>query len=315
MNKSDSIQNLAAALAKAQAAMPRIAFDATNPFLKNRYASLGAVIEASRPFLAQNSLCIVQLPITQGPEIGLETMLLHATGEWISERVLLPLGEEKGKSRAQVAGSVITYLRRYSWASILGLYADEDSDGNTPEPAKTAAKSEPVAQPKPAETEYDKRQRFIADCIKAGGNNPSYAKDFFIEEGTLLSTEDLKDYPVNKVPQTQKEAQNIYDEIAARAGAGNPPDPSEHKDTRPSVTGILEDVKVTSGKSAKTGKPWTRYALKLNGEYYSSFDKKLGVAAQAAQGQQVTVIYEEGERGNDAQEIIIEGIRYPEKES
>jgi hypothetical protein len=39
---------------------------------------------------------------------------------------------EKGKSGAQVAGSVITYLRRYSLAAILNLYSEEDNDGNKP---------------------------------------------------------------------------------------------------------------------------------------------------------------------------------------
>ena len=32
----------------------------------------------------------------------------------------------------QCAGSTLTYLRRYSWASILGMYSDEDSDGGSP---------------------------------------------------------------------------------------------------------------------------------------------------------------------------------------
>ena len=32
----------------------------------------------------------------------------------------------------QCAGSTLTYLRRYSWAAILGMYSDEDSDGGSP---------------------------------------------------------------------------------------------------------------------------------------------------------------------------------------
>ena len=36
MNKSESIQNLSAALSKAQAEMPAIKFDSKNPFLKKR---------------------------------------------------------------------------------------------------------------------------------------------------------------------------------------------------------------------------------------------------------------------------------------
>ena len=44
MTRSESITHLAAALAMAQAEMPVAVFDATNPFLKSKYASLGAVI-------------------------------------------------------------------------------------------------------------------------------------------------------------------------------------------------------------------------------------------------------------------------------
>ena len=42
--------------------MPVAVFDATNPFLKSKYASLGAVIQASRPILAKHKLSLVQFP-------------------------------------------------------------------------------------------------------------------------------------------------------------------------------------------------------------------------------------------------------------
>jgi hypothetical protein len=175
MNKSESITHLATALAKAQAEMPVAVFDATNPFLKSKYASLGSVIQASRPILAKHKLSLVQFPIsgagdrTNGTEganatngsagetpaarcgtarltgdgahgvtrpagewIGIESILMHESGEFVSERILIPLTEEKGKSKVQSAGSTLTYLRRYSWASILGMYSDEDSDGSSP---------------------------------------------------------------------------------------------------------------------------------------------------------------------------------------
>ena len=173
MTRSESITHLATALAKAQAEMPVAVFDATNPFLKSKYASLGAVIQASRPILAKHKLSLVQFPIS-GPNLGLanaagenrhltpalspveaerektraekdggaregyrgggdyigvESILAHESGEFVAERILIPLTEEKGKSKVQSAGSTLTYLRRYSWASILGMYSDEDSDG------------------------------------------------------------------------------------------------------------------------------------------------------------------------------------------
>jgi len=148
MTKSESITNLATALAKAQGEMPVAPFDATNPFLKSKYATLGAVIQASRPILAKHKLSVVQFPINDATSIGVESVLAHESGEFVSERILIPLVEEKGKSKVQAAGSTLTYLRRYSWASILGMYADEDSDGSSPVQAFTA-KVAPTLPPPP----------------------------------------------------------------------------------------------------------------------------------------------------------------------
>ena len=154
MNKSESITHLAAALAKAQSEMPVAVFDATNPFLKSKYASLGAVIQASRPILAKHKLSLVQFPISDANGIGVESVLAHESGEFVSDRILIPLTEEKGKSKVQSAGSTLTYLRRYSWASILGMYSDEDSDGVAAPPANMpqwpAAKGNSVPPTKPA---------------------------------------------------------------------------------------------------------------------------------------------------------------------
>ena len=156
MTRSETITNLAAALAKAQAEMPVAVFDATNPFLKSKYASLGSVIQASRPILAKHKLSLVQFPISGGSAtgqgsgdcIGVESILTHESGEFVSERILIPLTEEKGKTRVQCAGSTLTYLRRYSWAAILGMYSDEDSDGSSPVQA-FSPKSVPVLPPPP----------------------------------------------------------------------------------------------------------------------------------------------------------------------
>lgn len=142
MNKSESIQNLAAALSKAQAEFPAIKFDSTNPFLKNGYASLGAIIAGVKSILAKHGLSVTQLTFGEDGVVGVETMLTHSSGEWISERVSMQVGEERGKSSAQVAGSIVTYLRRYSLASILGIYSDEDGDGNEAKPTKPMPREE-----------------------------------------------------------------------------------------------------------------------------------------------------------------------------
>ena len=152
MNKSENITELANALSLAQAEMPAVKMNSVNPFLKIKYADLGAVILTSRPVLAKHGLSISQLVYTDGDEIGIETVLMHKSGEWMASKTGLHLGDEKGKSQAQVAGSVITYLRRYSLAAILGMYADEDADGNGQTgQAKQATTSAQPKQPAPAQ--------------------------------------------------------------------------------------------------------------------------------------------------------------------
>ncbi len=162
MNKSEAIVNLAKALSQAQGEMPVIKFNSINPFLKNNYADLGAIIAGTRPVLAKFGLAVTQLTFGEDGVVGVETMLTHSSGEWISDRVSMQVGEERGKSSAQVAGSIVTYLRRYSLASILGVYADEDGDGNKPAPAELKAREEK----KPVEAVSVSETMTIEDACK-----------------------------------------------------------------------------------------------------------------------------------------------------
>ncbi len=141
MNKSSTTQAIFPALALAQGEMPAVKMNSQNPFLKNKYADLGAVIETSRPILAKHGLAIIQTPVSDGDKIGVTTMLIHSSGEWVEETIFINTSESKGLSSAQTVGVTISYLRRYSWASFLGLYADEDTDGNKSD-AKPVQKTE-----------------------------------------------------------------------------------------------------------------------------------------------------------------------------
>jgi hypothetical protein len=116
--------------------------NAQNPFLKNKYADLGAVIETSRPVLARYDLAVTQFPTSDGDKIGVTTCLTHSSGEWMEDTIYIPSTDSKGLSVAQSAGVVISYLRRYAWASVLGLYADEDNDGQAPAPKPEKSESE-----------------------------------------------------------------------------------------------------------------------------------------------------------------------------
>ncbi len=152
MERSDTIGALASALSAAQSEMPAAPMQAENPFLHNRYADLGSVISTAKPILAQHGLSVSQIVTGEGGAIGIETILMHESGEFIASTAVLPLGEERGKSLAQLAGANITYLRRYAYAAILGMYADEDTDGNVPSQKPESGNKttqRPTTQPQP----------------------------------------------------------------------------------------------------------------------------------------------------------------------
>lgn len=152
--QSENVDKLFEALSAAQGEFDGVAFDAVNPFLKNRYATLGAVIEAAKPVLVKYGLSVSQLVSSEAGAVGVTTILGHASGQWISGTAHLPLESEKGKSSAQVAGSIVTYLRRYGYAAVLGLYAEADDDGN-------AGQNGGAQKPAEVEEKPNKNQKMI----------------------------------------------------------------------------------------------------------------------------------------------------------
>ncbi len=133
MTKSESIKELAAALAKAQGVMKGALKDSANPFFKSRYADLASVVEAIRAAFSANGLSYIQtVEPSDKDEVRVETTLLHSSGEWISCGILsLPVS----KIDAQGYGSALTYARRYSLSAAVGV-APEDDDGNAASLAK-----------------------------------------------------------------------------------------------------------------------------------------------------------------------------------
>lgn len=125
MEKSESIKSIAAALNKAQAEMSGAKKGANNPFFKSSYADLNSVVDAVRIPFCENGLSYSQFPIMEENRVGVETILMHESGEWMSGKLLLPCV----KQDPQAAGSAITYARRYALQAIAGIPA-EDDDGN-----------------------------------------------------------------------------------------------------------------------------------------------------------------------------------------
>jgi hypothetical protein len=125
MNKSESITELAKALNKFQAECSGAKKSKKNPFFKSTYANLEEVINCAKEALDANGLSVSQFPVSHENKAGVETILMHSSGEWISSTLLLACS----KQDPQGMGSAITYARRYAYQSVLGI-PSEDDDGN-----------------------------------------------------------------------------------------------------------------------------------------------------------------------------------------
>lgn len=124
MERSEGIAQLAGALAKAQSEIEGASKDSTNPHFKSRYADLASVWDACRKPLSKYGLSVVQLPRAEGANVTVSTMLLHNSGEFISESLTVQANDGKPQS----VGSALTYCRRYGLATVVGI-APEDDDG------------------------------------------------------------------------------------------------------------------------------------------------------------------------------------------
>ena len=91
------------------------------------YADLAQVLEISRPLMAKYEMSITQLPTTKSEgKIGLTTILMHSSGQFIESFYELPIEAAAKMSTAQACGSVITYMRRYALAAVLGITQTDD---------------------------------------------------------------------------------------------------------------------------------------------------------------------------------------------
>lgn len=111
----------------------KISKDSTNPFFKSKYFDVNALLEHVEPILQKNNLLLLQ-PIEAE---WVKTKIVDIeTGESVSSEIRLPQLNDPQK-----LGSAITYYRRYTLQSLLGLQA-EDDDAN--KASKPATKQQPT---------------------------------------------------------------------------------------------------------------------------------------------------------------------------
>ena len=213
-NRSPGIDLVSAALVEAQGQVKAAEFDATNPFFKSKYATLGAIIEASREALHKSGLAILQKPRIVGNLVSVETTIVHKSGQFLDGGCMsLDLEPNDRNSHAQLAGSLITYLKRYAWASVLGIYADVDDDGNNaPKGAvKPPAAKPPAATPAAAPVATSATRSWAIQKLKADvpGAPRTCLHDYMVALKWIGMADTVEMWPLDKVPTNGAELQKL----------------------------------------------------------------------------------------------------------
>jgi len=99
-----------------------------------KYASLDTILSQIKVHLKKHNLLYIQ-PIAGTKLI---TRIYHVTtGQYIESSVDINSLQGGGKmNNVQALGAAITYMRRYSLVSVLGLVTEEDLDGKMPDDSK-----------------------------------------------------------------------------------------------------------------------------------------------------------------------------------
>lgn len=200
--KEAEATTLAEALVAAQAEMPAVDRDGTNPHFGSTFVTLGNLLNNVRPVLNKHGVGVIQYPSRDENGPTLVTILMHKSGERLESEapLLLPKQDPQGQ------GSAITYMRRYALASTLGISDQEDDDGNAAG-AKGASEEPPKQVPaSPKQIDFLMslvgQQKISADNLKLV---ESWAPEHLTggKGGTCsLAIEALKEGPQEKADKT-----------------------------------------------------------------------------------------------------------------
>ena len=139
MRSSESINELAAAMIKAQGALKNPPKTKINPHFKSAYVDLSDGLTALRECFSKHDLSFIQGTSVMDGIIILNTRIVHKSGQYVESDY--PVG---GFGKPQEMGSAMTYARRYALFAMVGIAGEDDDDGN----AAQAAEHRPVKSAK-----------------------------------------------------------------------------------------------------------------------------------------------------------------------
>ena len=182
-----------------------------NPAFNSRYLNLADLVKEIKPALLKHGVAYVQLPLCNDTHAGCKTILTHlASNTSVESELLLPLSKRQkniyangvktvtyADPDAQIAGSCISYAKRYALASMLGVVSsNEDDDGNEA--------SQQDAQPAPQVEKPQATKNYNLKTKNAGINKTSVKDDEIPAFGDSQQIVVKYKYDVTKVSSDEK---------------------------------------------------------------------------------------------------------------
>lgn len=224
--KQNITPDFAKAYVEAVARTRDVVADAENPFHKSSYATLGQHIAGTKAVFAQHGLAIVQFPVSDVNGVGVETIVLHSSGGYISRKVTMPVGDNV---KGQDIGSIVSYMRRYAIASVANLAtSDDDAESDRVAKTPTVVKSsgvfaKPAAPAAPVQLPPAIAQAPVNSDLSAAlnvplhfGKNKGQTLGSLPENSLLWYIEKWEPKPYNgKISEQDVNLRNALDVIAA----------------------------------------------------------------------------------------------------
>jgi hypothetical protein len=195
MKQSETIDKIIPAFIAFQSDMPSVPKDGNNPHFKSKYATLGAITEATRPHLAKHGLGFMQWMSNRDGLQLIVTRIMHTSGQWMEDEgyILNPT-----KNDPQGMGSAVTYARRYTLGASLGIITEDDDDGNRASEPAPVKKLPPVPKAEQLQEpdwfndmgELNDKGKLAAKSIHEGFEWEKIEKHYLIDKHTRKLVQD-----------------------------------------------------------------------------------------------------------------------------
>lgn len=216
-----------------------------NPFHKSKYVPLSDIIAISKPVLKKHGLAVIQQPETiyhdehgnqiNGVGIKITNIIVSEEGE---EKHFPPILFVSNDTRPQAIGSTITYAKRYSLASILGVAGkEEDDDGNQAshnhqEPTQTQQTVQYIT-----EEQVEELKSIAEETAKVGG----------VETKQVLK---VIGKPLTKVSASQYgQAKETFEKLLKRAKAKKSKSQEQESSEDEEISSSIEIKSIEKGES------------------------------------------------------------------